>query len=251
VKDIDFLSDGRLAYLRPSRFGGTVRGIYALDLATGVSTRIVADNDATFASMSVLRGNVKDVIHVVVQDTIVEPDSGIPRGHQLWRFDVDGNRITEAALVYEALGGPGIPGLYRADGSLSASRRPQLKYDGLQLTRPELNGSPLAYQCPAIGSFSGRASGAGCFESLVFGAAALRAYGQGGLPNQAARLIQESSAGRSQPSAPTANSSGEVTADVELDEGYNTLWLETSDGGATPPLLRRTVLYIEGATPPR
>ena len=32
----------------------------------------------------------------------------------------------------------------------------------------------------------------------------------------------------------------------KLDEGYNTVWLQVQEGGRTPQLLQRTVLYLDG-----
>jgi hypothetical protein len=250
LRDIDFLSDGRLAGLMTT-FQPFEPGIHAIDLSTGTSSRLIPDQ--SFASMSVFRGDRQDLFYVVQWSPVIGGDGG-PRQPTILRYNVSG-QTAQAALALETISSPGEPGLLRLDGALPAANAPRLAFDSAELPDLRYNHQPTTFNSPTIGSFSGPVGGTTALESLVFGQSQLTLFCQGGEATEAAALWKMSQR-NPQPFAvptPPADGQGQFMTTTQMDTGFNTVWVETNRGGPTHALLNRHVLYIRNANvyPPR
>jgi len=264
LREIDFLSDRRLAGLMATGPITTQSGIYAIDLTTGAqSVSLIHRAGREFASMSVFRGKQEDLIYVVHRDlgTDIEPPFPSPT---IRRYTISGQppqlvRTSLMAFVGETISSPGEPGLVRLDGSFPGSKAPRIAFDGIELPDlrypPGPNSQAATFNSPTIGSFSGPAGSVTGLESLVFGQSQLTLFCQGGEPNKTAELKKMSDINPvpSGPTTPPADNLGQFVIRTQLDPGFNTVWVQTNVGGDTHDLLKRHVLYIKDANiyPPR
>jgi hypothetical protein len=240
LKDIDFLSDGRLIGFMTTT-NPLVGGLHEIDMAAGTSSLYLHTPDfgtTALRSFSIVRGAADQVLASLGASAL---HPGIAY------YDENGN-TARAALAHETISAPGVPGLLRVDGGLAGSNAPAASFDGLALDDLIYDGQPVTFASPAIGSFAATAVAGTGLESLVFGAGSLIAHCQGGETGEAAELWKSSDLTPvfAVPTPP-ADGRGEMRLPARLDQGFNTLWVETSRGGATHDLLKRHVLYIENA----
>lgn len=249
LRDIDFLSDGRLAGLMTvyTSSSSWEQGIHAIDLSRGSSSLIIDMGAYLYydpASMSVLRGDQQDLIYL--SRRVYTIGSCCPT---IERYNLSGQKTTQMAFALETISSPGEPGLLRLDGSLPGSSVPKIAFDFFELPDLKYNNQPATFNSPTIGSFSGPASSVTGLESLVFGQSQLTLYCQGGEPNNTAELrkMSDTNPVPSGPTTPPADNLGQFVTRTQLDPGFNTVWVETNVGGDTHELLKRHVLYIKDA----
>jgi hypothetical protein len=246
LQEIDFLSDGRLAALMATAPTINASGIHVIDLATGTASLLIPGED-NLVSMSVLRGGQGEIFYAVIDDRTYACDGVCPVPTAIKRYDTSGQEVDLLALVTETVSSPGEPGLLRLDGSLPASRAPRLQFDGFDL--PDLrypvgSNTEATFNSPAIGSLEAPAGSATGMENLVIG----RIFGdqvtlfcQGGEEGESAVVFKN---GLPVTLTPPADSSGQFEVPLQLDLGFNTVWVETNRGGDTHELLKRHILLI-------
>lgn len=252
IKEIDFLSDGRLAALMATMPAPVQNGVHAIDIANGTSTLLMpwqGPHYSALRSMSVMRSDADQLL------LSFHPDAGA----ELQRYDLFGQRMTQIALVAETVGSPGEPGRMRMDGALPGSTAPATQYDGFDLA-----GLPYPVQFdldttarfPTIASSTAPANNALGMENLVVGFNVFippeerdRAtlYGQGGEVGQSITVWQN---GRQLGGTPPAiDGTGEFQQLVPLELGFNTFRVETNNSGTAPELLHHHLLSLRTYLP--